>query len=108
MERLTERSENGKAVYRHPTPEPEGWKANRSAVLDKCCRYEETGFEPEEITLFKSDYEKRTCTGCWLKDEKGIAIKINELKDLLGLAVEELENIYERDTELTERIREVI
>lgn len=34
--------------------------------------------------------------------------EIKELKDLLELAVEELENVYERETELTERIREVI
>lgn len=49
MERLTERSENGTAVYRHPTMEPEGWKANRAAVLERCCKYEETGLTPEEI-----------------------------------------------------------
>lgn len=49
MERLTERSENGKAVYRHPTPEPEGWEANRNAVLERCCQYEDTGLTPEEI-----------------------------------------------------------
>lgn len=49
MERLTERSENGTAVYRHPTMEPEGWKANRAAVLELCCKYEDTGLTPEEI-----------------------------------------------------------
>ena len=49
MERLTERSENGTAVYRHPTMEPEGWKANRAAVLERCCKYEDTGLTPEEI-----------------------------------------------------------
>ena len=49
MDRLTERSENGKAVYRHPTQDPEGWAANRVAVLERCCRYEDTGLTPEEI-----------------------------------------------------------
>lgn len=57
MERLTERSENGKAVYRHPTPEPEGWEANRSAVLERCCQYEDTDLTPEEIAELK---EKNT------------------------------------------------
>lgn len=37
------------AVYRHPTPEPEGWEANRNAVLERCCQYEDTGLTPEEI-----------------------------------------------------------
>lgn len=77
-------------------------------ILEKLCAYEDTDLEPEEIILFKRDYEKRTCTGCWLKDEKAMAKKINELKDLLELAAEELENLYERETELTERIREVV
>lgn len=76
--------------------------------MRRLAAYENTCLEPEEIILFKKDYEKHTCTGCWLKDEKGIAKKIKELKDLLELAVEELENVYERETELTERIREVI
>lgn len=49
MDRLTDRSVNGKAVYRHPTPEPEGWEVNRSAVLERCCQYEDTGLTPEEI-----------------------------------------------------------
>lgn len=49
MERLTERSENGTAVYLHPTREPEGWEANRAAVLERCCSYEDTGLTPEEI-----------------------------------------------------------
>ena len=70
MERLTERERNGCAVYCHPTPEPEGWKENRHAVLERCCQYEDTGLEPEEIILFKRDYENHTCTGCWLKNEK--------------------------------------
>ena len=59
MERLTERSENGKAVYRHPTPEPSGWEANRNAVLERCCRYEETGLEPEEVQHLKDKSEPR-------------------------------------------------
>lgn len=42
------------------------------------------------------------------KRQKTMAKKINELKDLLELAAEELENLYERETELTERIREVV
>ena len=49
MDRLTERSENGKAVYSHPTPEPDGWNTNRAAVLERCCQYEDTGLTPEEI-----------------------------------------------------------
>lgn len=49
MERLTERSENGTAMYCYPTPEPEGWKENRHAVLERCCQYEETGLTPEDI-----------------------------------------------------------
>lgn len=53
MERLTARSENGKAVYRHPTVEPDGWEANRNAVLDRCCQYEDTGLEPDEILTLK-------------------------------------------------------
>lgn len=70
MERLTERAENGCAVYRHPTPEPDGWKENRHAVLERCCQYEETGLIPDqlreldglylekcqEINLIKRDY----------------------------------------------------
>lgn len=53
MERITDRSENGTAIYRHPTPEPEGWKENRAAVLTRCCQYEETGLTPEEIQQYK-------------------------------------------------------
>lgn len=53
MKRLTERSENGTAVYRHPTPEPEGWKTNRASVLERCCQYEDTGLEPEEVDELK-------------------------------------------------------
>ena len=52
MERLTERSENGTAVYCHPTPKPEGWKENRHAVLERCCQYEDTGLTPEEIVEY--------------------------------------------------------
>lgn len=58
MERLTERSRNGCAVYRHPTPEPDGWKENRHAVLERCCQYEDTGLTPEEIRMVK----------CWLAE----------------------------------------
>lgn len=36
-------------MYRHPTPEPEGWKKNRHAVLERCCQYEEIGLTPEEV-----------------------------------------------------------
>lgn len=49
MDRLTKRSITGKAVYCHPTPDPEGWGANRNAVLERCCQYEDTGLSPEEI-----------------------------------------------------------
>lgn len=70
--------------------------------------YEDTGLTSEEITALKKDYEKRTCTGCWLKDGKNTAKRIDELKGLLESAVEELENVYQRETEFTERIREVI
>lgn len=49
MERLTERSENGTAVYCHPAREPERWTENRVAVLERCCKYEDTGLTPEEI-----------------------------------------------------------
>ena len=41
MERLTARSENGTAIYKHPVPELEGLKVNRHAVLERCCQYEE-------------------------------------------------------------------
>lgn len=70
--------------------------------------YEDTGLEPNDIVALEKDYEKHTCTGCWLKDEKNTAKKIVELKGLLESAVEELESVYQRETELTERIREVI
>lgn len=60
MERLTERSENGKAVYRHPTPEPVGWESNRSAVLEKCCCYEDTGLEPFDIPILLDRLKRAT------------------------------------------------
>ncbi len=41
MERLTARSENGTAIYKHPVPELEGLEVNRHAVLERCCQYEE-------------------------------------------------------------------
>lgn len=41
MERLTNRTPKGAAVYSHPTPDPEGWQNNRISVLNKCCKYEE-------------------------------------------------------------------
>lgn len=53
MERLTERTENGCAIYRQPTSESKGWKQNRHAVLEKCCQYEDTGLEPEEVEGLK-------------------------------------------------------
>lgn len=49
MERLTERTKNGVAVYKHPTIEPEGWKANRHAVLEKCCYYEDMEERLEKV-----------------------------------------------------------
>lgn len=76
--------------------------------FDLLASYEDTGLLPGEIMALKKDYEKSTCTGCWLKNEKRAAKKITELKELLESAVEELENVYQRETELTERIREVI
>ena len=82
--------------------------AEKQLYYKRLAAYEETGLEPEEIAALKKDYEKMTCTGCWLKDERNIAKKIVELKGLLELAVEELENVYQMETELTERIREVI
>lgn len=108
MDRLTIPDEPIDGGMRRTVVDCKAVKEQAMTIYWKLKAYEATGMEPEEITLLKRDYENRTCTGCWLKDEKGIAIKINELKDLLELAVEELENIYERDTELTERIREVI
>lgn len=112
MERLTKVDEQGRllvysisdtglpAIILHNNPYRE--------IVKRLKAYEDTGFEPEEFILFKRDYERHTCIGCWLKNEKEIAKKIKELKDLLELAVEELENVYEGETELTEQIREVI
>jgi len=74
--------------------------------LKKLAAYENTGLEPEEIKLLKRSYEKKVCIGCWLKDEINIAKKINELKELLEQAAEDIENCYGRETELSERIRE--
>lgn len=50
-------------------------------AIDRLAAYEDTGLTPDEVV---------------------------ELKGLLESAVEELENAYQRETELTERIREMI
>lgn len=49
MERLSERTKNGVAVYKHPTREPKGWEANRHAVLEKCCYYEDLEERLEKV-----------------------------------------------------------
>lgn len=108
MERLTKICSDGTHRAADNLPCGENSWDYKALLLERLGTYEDTDLEPEEIILFKRDYEKRTCTGCWLKDEKAMAKKINELKDLLELAAEELENLYERETELTERIREVV
>jgi hypothetical protein len=74
----------------------------------KLAEYENTGLEPEEIQLIKRDLEKNVCTGCWLKGGKEIAEKLFLLKELLEAATEEIENLYGHDTELTERIKNIL
>lgn len=48
MDRLMERSPNGRAIYRNATPE--ALKENRRSVMEKCCCYEEM---EERGRLFK-------------------------------------------------------
>lgn len=74
----------------------------------KLAKYENTGLEPEDIECLKRDLQKIVCTGCWLKDEKHIAIKINNMKELLERAAEEIENSYGYDTGLTVAIRAML
>jgi len=74
--------------------------------FDRLATYVDTGLEPEEIILLKQNFERKVCTGCWLKDGAKISENIGELKMLLEQAAEEIENCYGRETELSERIRE--
>jgi len=48
------------------------------------------------------------CTDCWLKNEKEMTEKITKLSKLLEEAVEEIENLYGRETELSEEIRDLL
>lgn len=81
MERLTKAYEDGIHVAADNLPCGENSWKYKELLLNKLGAYEDTGLEPVEIV---------------------------ELKELLESAVEELENMYERETELTERIREII
>lgn len=81
MERLTKAYEDGTHAAADNLPCGENSWKYKELLLNKLGAYEDTGLEPVEIV---------------------------ELKGLLESAVEELENMYERETELTERIREVI
>ena len=108
MDRLTIPDELIEGGMRRSVVDARAVKEQAMGIYWRLKAYEDTGLEPEEIAALKKDYEKSTCTGCWLKDEKNIAKIIAELKGLLESAVEELENIYQGESELTERIREVI
>ncbi len=93
MNRLTERTENGCAVYKKPTPEPEGWKANRHEVLQRLAEYEDTGLEPEEINkeLFSRSYFNDLYDLCnRVYKEKREVKSFNEY--VKGLILKELDN----------------
>ena len=83
MDRLTVPDEKIEGGFRRTVVDARAVRENAMNLYWTLKAYEDTGLTPEEIILFKSDYEKRTCTGCLLKYERGIAKKIKDLKDLL-------------------------
>jgi len=85
--------------------EYDGYEAVYQAIKIWNRRYENKELE---ISHLKLNLEKNVCTGCWLKNEKAIAEKIAKLSKLLEEAAEEIENLYGRETELSEEIRDLL
>lgn len=59
MERLTERSENGTAVYKTPSNELVKWNNNRHKVLQKLADYEDLELTPEQIREMDRIYSEQ-------------------------------------------------
>ena len=78
MERLTEWIDDGEE--KRAIPRTDLRNCGHERCTTQLAKYEDTGLIPEEIEYLRRDYEKRVCTGCWLKDEKEIARQIQALK----------------------------
>lgn len=99
MERLTSRN-RGNAYYPKCIKEPckgNGCHINECnfdyEICERLAAYEDTGCTPEEVVRLKKAH--MDCEPY----EKGTDETIKRLMAVLNSAVEELENIYERDTE---------
>lgn len=100
MERLTERSENGTAVYKTPSSELVKWNNNRHKVLQKLADYEDLGLTPEQIREMDRAYSEQ-------------AKELGEYKDaekqgkLLKLPCAVGDRIYRIDTDEKLESREI-
>lgn len=78
MERLTERSENGTAVYKTPSSELVKWNNNRHKVLQKLADYEDLGLTPEQIREMDRAYSEQAKELREYKasEKKGLLLKL--------------------------------
>ena len=87
MERLTERSENGTAVYKTQSSELVKWNNNRHKVLQKLADYEDLGLTPEQIREMDRAYSEQA---------KELGKYKNAEEKLNGISIVELADAYIR------------